>query len=154
LLYRIAREVPHLARLRYTSPHPRHVTASLVRAHAELALLPRHVHLPVQSGSDRVLRRMIRRYSRDEYVTRARALQNASPGLTLSTDIIVGFAGETEADFEATLTLVQEIGFVGLFGFKYSPRPYTPALKLGDDIAEAEKSDRLARLFELSESLQ
>lgn len=154
LLRRISREVPALARLRYTSPHPRHVTPALVRAHAELTLLSAHVHLPVQSGSDRVLKRMARRYTVAQYVDRARALGAARPGLTLSTDIIVGFPGETDDDFEATLELVQTVGFVAAFGFKYSPRPYTPALKLGDDIPEGVKDQRLARLFEVVERQQ
>ena len=153
LIRRIAAEVPALLRLRYTSPHPRHLTPSLIRAHAELPLLPRHVHLPVQSGSNRVLKRMIRRYTREEYVARTRALAEAAPGITLSTDIIVGFPGETEDDFAATLSLVEECGFRGLFGFKYSRRPYTPALKLEDDVPEAVKGERLARLFALSEAL-
>jgi tRNA-2-methylthio-N6-dimethylallyladenosine synthase len=153
LLRAIAMRVPRLARLRYTSPHPRHATAELARAHAELDVLARHVHLPVQSGSDRVLKRMIRRYTRAEYTHRARRLQAARPGLTLSTDVIVGFPGETDDDFRATLELVREVGFVGLFGFKYSPRPFTPALKLADDVAEPVKDERLARLFEVSEEL-
>lgn len=153
LLRRIAEAVPELLRLRYTSPHPRHLTPSLIRAHAELAILPRHVHLPVQSGSDRILRRMIRRYTRAEYIERVGALARAVPGLTLSTDIIVGFPGETEEDFEATLSLVREVSFKGLFGFKYSVRPFTPARKLEDDVSEADKSARLARLFALSEQL-
>jgi tRNA-2-methylthio-N6-dimethylallyladenosine synthase len=153
LLRAIARDVPSLARLRYTSPHPRHATASLARAHAEIGVLARHVHLPVQSGSDRVLRRMIRRYTRAEYVMRAERLKRARPGLTLSTDIIVGFPGETEDDFAQTLTLVREVGFVSLFGFKYSPRPYTPALRLGDDVPETVKAERLARLFEVAEAM-
>jgi tRNA-2-methylthio-N6-dimethylallyladenosine synthase len=153
LLRAIAREVPGLARLRYTSPHPRHATASLARAHADLDVLARHVHLPVQSGSDRVLRRMLRRYTRAEYVARADRLVRARSGLTLSTDIIVGFPGETEEDFTQTLSLVREVGFVSLFGFKYSPRPHTPALRMGDDIPESVKSERLARLFETAEAL-
>ncbi len=153
LLRAIASRVPELVRLRYTSPHPRHLTRSLIRAHAEVAVLARHVHMPVQSGSDRLLKRMIRRYSRAEYVERTSALVAAVPGLTLSTDIIVGFPGETDEDFDATLSLVREIGFKGLFGFKYSERPFTPARKLADDVTEAVKSERLARLFELSESL-
>jgi tRNA-2-methylthio-N6-dimethylallyladenosine synthase len=153
LLRAIARDVPSLARLRYTSPHPRHATASLARAHAELDVLARHVHLPVQSGSDRVLRRMIRRYTRAEYVARAERLRRARPGLTLSTDVIVGFPGETQEDFEQTLSLVREVGFVSLFGFKYSPRPHTPALRLGDDVPESAKAERLAHLFELADSL-
>jgi tRNA-2-methylthio-N6-dimethylallyladenosine synthase len=151
LLRRLA-HVEGLERLRYTSPHPRHATASLARAHAELDVLARHVHLPVQSGSDRMLRRMIRRYSRAEYVERARLLQASRAGLTLSTDIIVGFPGETEEDFAATLSLVREVGFTSLFGFKFSPRPHTPALKLIDDVPEDVKSERLSRLFEVAEA--
>jgi tRNA-2-methylthio-N6-dimethylallyladenosine synthase len=153
LLRRIAEAVPGLARLRYTSPHPRHVTPSLVAAHRDLDVLARHVHLPVQSGSDKVLRRMIRRYTRDEYVARAAELKSARPDMTLSTDIIVGFPGETDSDFEATLSLVREARFSGLFGFQYSRRPYTPAQKLKDDVPPATKQARLAALFELSESL-
>jgi tRNA-2-methylthio-N6-dimethylallyladenosine synthase len=152
LLGLIAERVPALRRLRYTSPHPRHLTRALIRAHAELPVLCRHVHLPVQSGSDRVLKRMIRRYTVAEYSERVAALRSAVPGVTLSTDVIVGFPGETCADFEATLQLVDAIGYTGVFGFKYSPRPYTPALRLNDDVAEAEKSARLAELFRLSES--
>jgi tRNA-2-methylthio-N6-dimethylallyladenosine synthase len=110
------------------------------------------VHMPVQSGSDRILRRMIRRYTRAEYVERVERLRSARRGLTVSTDIIVGFPGETEEDFSATLSLVREIGFTSLFGFKFSPRPHTPALRLVDDVPEGEKSDRLARLFELAEA--
>jgi tRNA-2-methylthio-N6-dimethylallyladenosine synthase len=146
-------EAPGLVRLRYTSPHPRHVTESLVRAHAELDVLARHVHLPVQSGSDRVLRRMLRRYTRAEYLQRARRLTLARPGLTLSTDVIVGFPGETEEDFADTLSLVREVGFVSLFAFTYSPRPHTPALRLADDIAESLKRERLARLFETANTM-
>jgi tRNA-2-methylthio-N6-dimethylallyladenosine synthase len=153
LLRRIATEVPNLLRLRYTSPHPRHLTPSLIEAHAELSLLARHVHLPVQSGADRMLKRMIRRYTRAEYLERVRSLVARVPDLSLSTDIIVGFPGETEEDFVQTLTLVREVGYRGLFGFKYSERPYTPARKLNDDVPEAVKSERLARLFEVSEEL-
>jgi tRNA-2-methylthio-N6-dimethylallyladenosine synthase len=152
LLRCIAERVPGLLRLRYTSPHPRHLTRSLIRAHQDLPVLARHVHLPVQSGSDRLLKRMIRRYSVAEYRERADALLYAVAGLTLSTDVIVGFPGETREDFEQTLALVDEMQFTGLFGFKYSPRPYTPALKLGDDVDEAEKSTRLAELFECAEA--
>jgi tRNA-2-methylthio-N6-dimethylallyladenosine synthase len=154
LLRRIAREVPELARLRYTSPHPRHVTHALVRAHADIDVLPWHVHLPVQSGSDRVLKRMLRRYRREDYLARARALQAARPGFTLSTDVIVGFPGEAEDDFLRTLSLVEEVGFVAVFAFKYSPRPHTPALQLGDDVPESAKEERLARLFEVVDRLQ
>jgi tRNA-2-methylthio-N6-dimethylallyladenosine synthase len=130
------------------------VTEELVAAHAELAPLCPHVHLPVQSGSDRVLRRMIRRYDREDYVRRARMLAAARPGLTLSTDIIVGFPGETESDFEDTLSLVDEVGFVAAFGFKYSERPHTPARKLQDDVPDEVKDERLQRLFERVDRLQ
>lgn len=153
LLRRIANDVPGLSRLRYTSPHPRHLTPSLIEAHADLPVMARHVHLPVQSGSDRLLKRMIRRYTRAEYVARVGALVARVPDLSLSTDIIVGFPGETEDDFVQTLSLVREVGYRGLFGFKYSERPYTPARKLSDDVPEAVKSERLARLFEVSEEL-
>jgi tRNA-2-methylthio-N6-dimethylallyladenosine synthase len=154
LLRRIVREAPALLRLRYTSPHPRHLTPQLIAAHAELAPLCRHVHLPVQSGSDRMLKRMLRRYSADEYRARVRELASAVPGVTLSSDVIVGFPGESEQDFEATLTLVRDVGFVSLFGFKYSPRPFTPALRLADDVAEEIKDERLQRLFALAAELQ
>jgi tRNA-2-methylthio-N6-dimethylallyladenosine synthase len=153
LLRAIARDVPGLARLRYTSPHPRHATASLAAAHAELDVLARHIHMPVQSGSDRMLKRMIRRYTRAEYVTRVERLRAAREGMTLSTDVIVGFSSETDADFDLTLSLIREVGFTSLFGFKYSVRPLTPALKLPDDVPEAVKSERLARLFEVAEEL-
>jgi tRNA-2-methylthio-N6-dimethylallyladenosine synthase len=154
LLRRIVREVPGLLRLRYTSPHPRHLTPQLIDAHAELSILCRHVHLPVQSGSDRMLKRMLRRYTAAEYVRRTSELRARVPGLTFSSDVIVGFPGETDADFEATLALVREVGFVSLFGFKYSPRPYTPALKLDDDVSEELKDERLQRLFALSAEIQ
>jgi tRNA-2-methylthio-N6-dimethylallyladenosine synthase len=140
--------------MRYTSPHPRHVTPALIAAHAQLSVLPPHVHLPVQSGSDRMLRMMVRRYRRQDYIDRARALQQARPDFTLSTDIIVGFPGETEQDFADTLSLVREVGFVSVFAFKYSPRPHTPALRLGDTVPEEVKSERLARLFELVDEQQ
>jgi tRNA-2-methylthio-N6-dimethylallyladenosine synthase len=151
LLRAIAAAVPELARLRYTSPHPRHLTPSLIEAHAELSVLARHVHMPVQSGSDRVLKRMIRRYSAAEYIDRVEGLRARVPGVTLSTDIIVGFPGETEDDFEATLELVRRVRYNGVYGFKYSVRPYTPALKLPDDIPEGEKATRLAVLFALAD---
>ena len=149
-----ARSCTSLARLRYTSPHPRHATASLARAHEDLDDLAKHVHFPGQSGSDRMLRRMIRRYTRAEYVARGpHGLMKARPGLTMSTDIIVGFPGESEEDFAQTLSLVREVGFTSLFGFKYSPRPLTPALRLKEDVSEEVKSERLARLFETAEEL-
>jgi tRNA-2-methylthio-N6-dimethylallyladenosine synthase len=154
LLRAIAERVPGLRRLRYTSPHPRHLTWSLILAHRDLPVLARHVHMPVQSGSDRVLKRMIRRYSVAEYRERVARLQAEVPGITISTDMIVGFPGETEEDFALTLELVRDIGFAGLFGFKYSERPHTPAQKLAEDVDEDEKSARLERLFELADGIR
>jgi tRNA-2-methylthio-N6-dimethylallyladenosine synthase len=151
LLRAITAHVPELDRLRYTSPHPRHMTWSLILAHRDLPALARHVHMPVQSGSDRVLKRMLRRYSIEEYVERVSALRAEVPGLTLSTDVIVGFPGETRPDFEATLALTERVRFTGFFGFTYSERPNTPALKLEDDVPAAEKSARLEEIFELTD---
>jgi tRNA-2-methylthio-N6-dimethylallyladenosine synthase len=153
LLRRVAAEVPGLLRLRYEAPHPRHLAGSLMAAHRDLALLTRHVHMPVQSGSDAILRRMIRRHDRADFVARIRRLRAARPDLTISSDIIVGFPGETEDDFGQTLSLLDEVGFVGVFGFMYSPRPNTAALRLGDPVPAAVKAARLQRLFERSEAL-
>lgn len=153
LLREIAAHVPDLKRLRYTSPHPLYFDAPLARAHAELPCLCRHIHMPVQSGSDGVLKRMIRRHTAAEYVDAIRRIQEGCPDLTISTDLIVGFPGETDEDFERTLDLMRAVPFFGVYAFKYSPRPGTPALKLGDDVAEETKASRLARVFELSESL-
>ncbi len=154
LLRAVAARSPGLVRLRYTAPHPRHLTLSLIRAHRDLPVLAAHVHLPVQSGSDAMLKRMVRRHTVVEYRERMAALLAAVPGLALTTDIIVGFPGESREDFEQTLQLVRAVGFMGLFGFKYSPRPDTPALKLGDDVSETEKSRRLAELFEVSNAIR
>lgn len=147
LLYAIAEQVPGLLRLRYTSPHPRHLTRALIEAHKALPMLAKHLHLPVQSGNNAVLKRMIRRYTREEYVERVTALRQEVPGLALSTDIIVGFPGETEEQFFDTVSLVEELEFVALFGFKYSPRPRTPSLKMRDDVSEEVKASRLETLF-------
>lgn len=151
LLRAIAERNPGLNRLRYVSPHPRHFTRPLIDAHRDLPVLCRHVHLPVQSGSNRVLRRMIRRHTVEDYVERVEELLSAVPGVSISTDIIVGFPGETRQDFEATLRLVERLRFVGLFAFKYSERPGTPALRFGDDVSEEEKSARLEELFALND---
>jgi tRNA-2-methylthio-N6-dimethylallyladenosine synthase len=133
LLRRLA-ALPGLARLRYTSPHPAFFDPELVRAHAELEPLCPHVHLPLQSGSDRVLTRMRRRYDADGFRRVVDALRRARPDVALTTDLIVGFPGESEADFEATLSLVAEVGFVDAYAFKYSPRPETAAAALPDAV--------------------
>ena len=154
LLRAVVEGAPGLLRLRYTSPHPRHLTPALAQAHADLPVLARHVHMPVQSGSDRLLKRMIRRYCIEEYIERIGLLREAVPGITLATDIIVGFPGETREDFDATLALVERVGFVNVYAFKYSERPFTPALKLGDDVTEDEKSARLAELIALGDGIK
>lgn len=153
LLRRIAEKVPKLARVRYTSPHPLYFDDELIRAHSELEVLCRHVHMPVQSGSDRILKRMIRRHDRALYLDVVSKLRRGRGDMTVSTDLIVGFPSETEEDFEQTLQLMGEVGFVGVYAFKYSERPGTPSVKLGDDVPERVKSERLQRVFELSESL-
>ena len=118
----------------------------LVAAHAELPALMPYVHLPVQSGSDRVLAAMNRRHTRRDYLDVIARLRNARADLAFTSDFIVGFPGETEADFQATLTLVEEIGFAGAFSFMYSARPGTPAAGMDDQVAPEEKSERLQRL--------
>jgi tRNA-2-methylthio-N6-dimethylallyladenosine synthase len=139
-------EIPGIERIRYTTSHPREFTQRLIDAHAQIEKLAPHVHLPVQSGSDRVLAAMKRGYTALEYRSIARRLQRARPGLSLTSDFIVGFPGETEADFAATLRLAGEVGFDGSFSFLYSRRPGTPAAELPDGISPQEKSERLARL--------
>jgi len=126
LLWRLA-GTPGIERIRYTSPHPLFFDDELIAAHGELAALCPHVHLPAQSGSDRILARMRRRYGAADFLRIAAALRRARPDIALTTDLIVGFPGETEADFRATLELVREVRFTDAFSFKYSPRPGTPA---------------------------
>jgi tRNA-2-methylthio-N6-dimethylallyladenosine synthase len=152
-LLRSAGGVPGLARLRYTSPHPRFVDEAVVRAHAEVGALCEHVHLPVQSGSDAVLRRMGRGGTRAEYLAAVDALRRARPGTTFGTDVIVGFPGESEAQFAETLSLVREVGFTQVFSFAWSPRPGTAAERWPDDVPAAEKSRRLRRLQEQADEL-
>ena len=145
LLRRIA-EVPGIARLRYTTSHPRDVDDDLIAVHRDLPLLAPQLHLPLQSGSDRILAAMNRRHTRADYLRTIDRLRGARPDLALTSDFIVGFPGETEADFAATLRIVDEVGYSGAFSFKYSPRPGTPGATMGDQVAEEVKSERLARL--------
>ena len=135
-----------IERLRYTTSHPRDMDADLIAAHGELPQLMPQLHLPVQSGSDRILASMNRRHTRADYIDVVARLRDARPDLALTSDFIVGFPGETEEDFTATLNLVDEIGYSGAFSFKYSPRPGTPGADMDDQIDEATKSDRLHRL--------
>jgi tRNA-2-methylthio-N6-dimethylallyladenosine synthase len=138
--------IPGLARLRYTTSHPRDVDDALVAAHRDVPQLMPFLHLPVQSGSDRVLAAMNRRHRAADYRRTVERLRQARPDLALSSDFIVGFPGETEADFRATLDLVRDVGFAQAFSFKYSPRPGTPAATAEDQVAEPVKAERLARL--------
>jgi tRNA-2-methylthio-N6-dimethylallyladenosine synthase len=139
-------------RVRYTTSHPREFTQRLIDAHAELENLAPHVHLPVQSGADRVLAAMKRGYTSLEYRSIARRLRTARPDVSLSSDFIVGFPGETAADFEATLALAKDVGFDASFSFIYSPRPGTPAAELPDEVSYEEKLARLQRLQKQLES--
>jgi tRNA-2-methylthio-N6-dimethylallyladenosine synthase len=145
LLQRVA-QVPGIARLRYTTSHPGDMEESLVAAHRDLASLMPHLHLPVQSGSDRILAAMNRRHARAHYLGTIERLRAARPDMAFSSDFIVGFPGETEEDFCATLSLIKEVGFAGAFSFKYSPRPGTPAADMADQVPEDVKHERLQRL--------
>ncbi|WP_165498254.1 tRNA (N6-isopentenyl adenosine(37)-C2)-methylthiotransferase MiaB [Siculibacillus lacustris] len=145
LLRRLA-EIPVLARLRYTTSHPRDMGDDLIEAHRDLPALMPYLHLPVQSGSDRILAAMNRRHRRDDYLRLVERIRAARPDIALSGDFIVGFPGETEADFAATLELIEAVGYGSAFSFKYSPRPGTPAAAEADQIAESVKVERLARL--------
>ena len=139
-------EIPELVRIRYTTSHPREFTQRLIDAHRDIDKLAPHVHLPVQSGSDRVLAAMKRGYTALEYRSIVRRLRQARPGISLSSDFIVGFPGETEADFQATLKLAHDADFDASFSFVYSPRPGTPAAELPDAVSQSEKIERLLRL--------
>jgi tRNA-2-methylthio-N6-dimethylallyladenosine synthase len=145
LLHRLA-EMPGVARLRYTTSHPCDMDDDLIAAHGDLAALMPQLHLPVQSGSTRVLAAMNRRHDRAAYLSVIARLKAARPDIALSSDFIVGFPGETEAEFRDTLALVDEVGFASAYSFKYSPRPGTPAAESDAQVSEAEKADRLARL--------
>ena len=147
-------EIPGLARLRYTTSHPRDVTDELIAVHRDLPQLMPYLHLPVQSGSDRVLAAMNRRHRAADYLELVERLRAARPDLALSSDFIVGFPGECEADFEATLALVRQVGYAQAYSFKYSARPGTPAAEMDDQIAEPIKAERLARLQALLDEQQ
>jgi tRNA-2-methylthio-N6-dimethylallyladenosine synthase len=152
LLRRLA-AIPGLDRLRYISPHPIFFDDDLIRAHGELEALCPHIHLPVQSGSNRILERMRRRHTADEYRRLVDRLRASRPDLAVTTDLIVGFPGETDADFADTLKLVREISFTDAFIFKYSPRPGTVAESMTDEVSEGVAQARLEELQDLQRSL-
>jgi tRNA-2-methylthio-N6-dimethylallyladenosine synthase len=141
--------VPGIDRIRYTSPHPKDMREDVIRAHAELPALCEHIHLPLQSGSTPVLKRMRRTYSRQRYLDRVALIREHVPDCALTTDIIVGFPGETEEDFAQTLEVVDEVGYDGAFTFIFSPRRGTEAAGFGDQLPHAVKRERMERLVEL-----
>ena len=141
-------EVPGIERLRYTTSHPHDMDDGLIAAHRDLPKLMPQLHLPVQSGSDRILAAMNRNHTLRDYLDVVRRLREACPAIALTSDFIVGFPGESESDFAATLGLVSQVGFSGAFSFKYSPRPGTPGAEMNGQIDEAVKSERLQRLQE------
>src|ERR1700726_317016 len=147
-------QVPGIRRVRFTTSHPRDFTPDIVAAIDAVPTLCDHVHLPVQSGSTRVLAAMQREYSREEYLERIAWIKAAQRPISITTDMIVGFPGETEEDFEQTLSLAAEVGFDAVFAFKFSPRPNTPAISLADSIPEEEKSRRLQVLLDAQREIQ
>lgn len=147
-------EVPGIRRVRFTTSHPRDFSKDIVAAIESNPRLCNHVHLPVQSGSSRVLKSMLREYSREQYLERISWIRSAKREISITTDVIVGFPGETESDFEETITLLGEVQYDGVFSFKYSPRPNTPAIDMADGIAEIEKARRLSVLQERQREIQ
>jgi tRNA-2-methylthio-N6-dimethylallyladenosine synthase len=148
-LLRTVGKLPGVRRLRFTSPHPNDFTPSVISAMAETESVCEHVHLPMQSGSNRILKRMLRRYTRERYLECVAEIRASMPNVALTTDIIVGFPGETEDDFAETLSLAEELGFDDAYTFKFSPRDGTPATRFpaSETVSDEISSDRLARLI-------
>lgn len=153
-LLREADAIDGLERIRFMSPHPKHLRDRTIAAMSECAKVCHHIHLPLQSGSTRMLETMKRLYTRQEYIAIVQKLRAAIPDISITTDIIVGFPGETQPDFEETLSLIREIKFNGLFAFKYSPRPGTSSAQMEDDLADFEKEDRLQKVLALNEAVK
>lgn len=148
-------EISGIDRIRFASPHPRHTTDRLIQAVRDLPKVCKHLHLPVQSGSTRVLGLMRRRYTREHYLETVQAIREAIPNVQLSTDMIVGFPGETAEDFEQTLSLTEAVRYHGMFSFKYSERPNTLASKrMPDDVGEDEKTRRIVALQQMQRRVQ
>jgi len=154
LIRHLADRIDGLARIRYTTSHPRDMDDDLIAAHGDVPALMPYLHLPIQSGSDRILSAMNRRHRVDQYLDVVDRLRRARPDIALSSDFIVGFPGETEIDFEATLALVRTVGYAQAYSFKFSARPGTPAAELADQVTDAAKSDRLHRLQTLLDEQQ
>jgi len=153
-LLRAVDAVEGLENIRFMSPHPRHMKPRVIQAMADCKKVARHLHLPIQSGSDRMLAAMKRLYTRADYLAIVQQLRSAIPGIMITTDVIVGYPGETDEDFKATLDLMNEIKFDGIFAFKYSPRPGTTAADLPDDVNNPLKEERLQTVLALNRSLQ
>ncbi len=153
-LLRALAEIPGIDRLRYTTSHPRDMDDALIEAHRDLPALMPYLHLPVQAGSDRILAAMNRRHGRADYLRLIERIRTARPDIALAGDFIVGFPGESEADFAETLSLVAEVKYASAFSFRYSPRPGTPAADREDQVAEPVKAERLARLQALIDAGQ
>jgi tRNA-N(6)-(isopentenyl)adenosine-37 thiotransferase enzyme MiaB len=147
-------EIPGFRRIRYTSPHPSDMNAKVMDLYGSLDKLCRNVHLPLQAGSNTVLHRMKRDYTREIYLSKVEYLKRVCPEIAISTDIIVGFSGESELDFQQTLDIVKQVGYSSIFSFKYSQRPFTAALKMEDDVPEEVKSRRLTELQEFQKQSQ
>ncbi|HLW53222.1 MAG TPA: tRNA (N6-isopentenyl adenosine(37)-C2)-methylthiotransferase MiaB [Candidatus Angelobacter sp.] len=147
-------EVPGVKRVRFTTSHPRHFGRDIVEAVDAVPAICNHIHLPVQSGSSRVLQAMSREYTRETYLEKVSWIRTAKREIALTTDVIVGFPGETTEEFEETVTLLDECQFDGVFSFKYSPRPNTPAIGMADSIADAEKAHRLQILQDRQREIQ
>ena len=144
-------EIEGLLRIRFTTSHPKDLSSDLIVAFNRLDKLCSHIHLPVQSGSNRILKRMNRKYTREQYLDKVAKLRDTCPQIAITSDMIVGFPGETDGDFEQTLELVKTVEYDGLFAFQYSERPYAPAAKLPDKISESVKSKRLQILLDLQQ---
>jgi len=152
-LLRQVSKVAGIERIRFVTSHPKDISPAIVACFADLPKLCGHIHLPAQAGSDEVLFRMNRGYSRGQYLEKIALLRNASPGIQISGDMIVGFPGETEDDFRETLSLMEEVRYADLFSFIYSPRPETQAAEFPDDIGREEKEKRLQRLQEMQRAM-
>ncbi|MEW6327903.1 MAG: tRNA (N6-isopentenyl adenosine(37)-C2)-methylthiotransferase MiaB [Thermodesulfobacteriota bacterium] len=146
-------EIDNLERLRFTTSHPKDISDGLIGCFGSVKPLCEHIHLPIQSGSDRILRRMNRKYTRDDYLEKVAKLKRVRPDISITTDIIVGFPGETEADFEDTLDIMRRVRFAGAFAFKYSDRPPARAVTFNDKLPEPVKQERLSRVLALQKEI-
>jgi len=150
-LLRRINDIDGLLRIRFTTSHPKDLSENLIHAFKDLDKLCHHIHLPIQSGSNRILKRMNRKYTREIYLEKVDRLRNTCPDIAITSDIIVGFPGETETDFQETLDLIGTVKFDGLFAFKYSDRPNASAARFSDKIIEDEKKQRLQQVLDLQD---